>query len=191
MLRNTEVGGIDFAQVNLVPNLHERSKQVENEPTATRREKPLYVLKNECPRAVPRDEVCIDPYEGISLVVCLSPTRRREPLTGRASRNYVCIWKNCRIVDGLQGDVVAKVGPVCVYRRRPAIDGANGLKSGLPKPEREPSSTTEQVGNGRRLCFHGHSVTGFEDSHSFAAQLAVAGVVDPERASPPLPAWPR
>ncbi len=164
MLRNTEVGGIDLAQMNLVPSLHERSKQVENEPATTRREEPFHVLEDESPRAVPRDEVCIDPHEGISLVVRLSPPGRREPLTGRASRNHVCIWENCRVVDGLRGDVVAKIGPVRVYSRSPAIDGTNGLKSGFPKPERQPSSTTEQVGNGRTLCFHGHSVTGFEAS---------------------------
>jgi len=122
--------------MNLEPSLHERSKQVENETAATRREESLHVLENECPRAVSSDEVCIDPHKGVSLVIRLSSPSRRESLARRPSRNHVGIWKNCRIVDGFRGDVVAKIGPIRIYSRGPAIDCTNGLKPSLAQPER-------------------------------------------------------
>lgn len=70
------------------------------------------------------------------------------------ARNHVGIREDGGIVYRLGGDVIAQVRPVGVNCRSPAIDGADGLETRLAQSKREPSSATEQVGNGQRPCTH-------------------------------------
>jgi len=107
MLGNSKVRGVYFAEMNLVARFHKRFEQVENELAPPRGKKALHILEDERARTVPGDEICIDLDERVSLVVRLTPSGRREALTGRPARNHVSVGKRGRVINGFRGDVIA------------------------------------------------------------------------------------